>query len=122
MARIIYLHPRQSNYDYHIFTDLDFWDARRILKDLVTVKRIFGEWPPGDEFPTQIVAIGAQRAQSLGCPGEEHALAGIGFLERVTAGDAPSIGRAASPGFASWAMAQRPTTRWGARAAVLSAR
>jgi hypothetical protein len=61
MARIIYRHPKQSNYDYHIFTDLDFWDVRRILKDLVTVKRNFGEWPPGDEFPTQIVAIGVHR-------------------------------------------------------------
>lgn len=61
MARIIYRHPKQRNYDYHVFTDLDFWDARRILKDLVTVKRNFGEWPPGDEFPTQIVATGVPR-------------------------------------------------------------
>jgi formate dehydrogenase major subunit len=38
------------------------------------------------------LAIGAQRAQSLGCPGEEQALAGIGFLERVAAGDAPTVG------------------------------
>jgi formate dehydrogenase major subunit len=38
------------------------------------------------------LAIGAQRAQSLGCPGEEHALAGIGFLESVAAGEAPRVG------------------------------
>jgi NADPH-dependent glutamate synthase beta subunit-like oxidoreductase len=38
------------------------------------------------------LAIGAQRAQSLGCPGEEQALAGIGFLERVAAGAAPAVG------------------------------
>jgi hypothetical protein len=56
MARIIYCHPSQSKYDYHIFTDLDFWDTRRLVKDLVTIRRNFGEWPPGDEFPTQIVA------------------------------------------------------------------
>jgi hypothetical protein len=61
MARIIYCHPSQSKYDYHIFTDLDFWDARRLLKDLVTVKRNFGEWPLGDEFPTQIVASDLSR-------------------------------------------------------------
>jgi formate dehydrogenase major subunit len=37
------------------------------------------------------VAIGAQHAQSLGCPGEDHAHPGIGFLERVASGNAPSI-------------------------------
>ncbi len=62
MARIIYRHPRQSKYDYHIFTDLDFWDTRRILKNLVTVKRNFGSWPPGDEFPTQAVGVDLDRA------------------------------------------------------------
>jgi hypothetical protein len=61
MARIVYRHPRLSKFDYHILTDLDFWDARRLLKDLVTVKRNFGEWPPGDEFPTQVVAEGISR-------------------------------------------------------------
>lgn len=55
MARIIYAHPIQSPYDYHIYTDLDFWDARRILKDLALVKRNFGKDPHGDEFPTQVV-------------------------------------------------------------------
>ncbi len=38
------------------------------------------------------VAIGAQRAQGLRCQGEEHALAGIEFLERVACGNAPSLG------------------------------
>jgi NADPH-dependent glutamate synthase beta subunit-like oxidoreductase/ferredoxin len=38
------------------------------------------------------VAIGAQRAQSLGCPGEEYALAGIEFLERVALGHPPPLG------------------------------
>ena len=61
MARIIYCHPSQSKYDYHIYTDLDFWDARRLLKDLATIKRNFGNWPPGDEFPTQVVGTGLLR-------------------------------------------------------------
>lgn len=55
MARIIYSHPKQTRYQYHIYTDLDFWDARRLLKDLTTVRRNFGHTPSGDEFPTQIV-------------------------------------------------------------------
>jgi hypothetical protein len=61
MARIVYCHPSQSKYDYHVYTDLDFWDTRRLLKDLLTVKRNFGQWPPGDEFPTQIVATDLPR-------------------------------------------------------------
>jgi hypothetical protein len=56
MARIIHCHPGRTAYGYHIFTDLDFWDARRIIKGLAAVRRNFGEDPPGDEFPTQIVA------------------------------------------------------------------
>lgn len=55
MARIIYCHPSQTKYEYHIYTDLDFWDARRLLKDLAMVRRNFGQTPNGDEFPTQIV-------------------------------------------------------------------
>ncbi len=55
MARIVYCHPAKTKYDLHVFTDLDFWDARKILKDLATVKRNFGQIPPGDEFPTQVV-------------------------------------------------------------------
>jgi formate dehydrogenase major subunit len=39
------------------------------------------------------IAIGAQGAQGLRCPGEEHALAGIGFLAQVTDGAAPEIGK-----------------------------
>lgn len=61
MARIVYCHPRQTHYKYHIYTDLDFWDTRRLLKDFVaeqraTVKRNFGKFLDGDEFPTQVVA------------------------------------------------------------------
>jgi hypothetical protein len=56
MARIIHCHPGRTTYGYHIFTDLDFWDARRVIRDLAVVKRNFGGEPPGDEFPTQVVA------------------------------------------------------------------
>jgi hypothetical protein len=62
MVRIIYCHPRQTRHDYHIFVDLDFWDARRLLKDLAVVKRNFGKHPDGDEFPTQIVADSISRS------------------------------------------------------------
>jgi len=55
MARIIYCHPAKTKYALHLYTDLDFWDARKILGDLALVKRNFGENPPGDEFPTQVV-------------------------------------------------------------------
>ena len=54
MTRIIYSHPAKTRYDYHIYTDLDFWDAFRILKGLADVRRNFGQEPPGDEFPTQV--------------------------------------------------------------------
>lgn len=56
MARIIHCHPGRTRYGYHIFTDLDFWDARRVIGDLAVVKRNFSDEPHGDEFPTQIVA------------------------------------------------------------------
>lgn len=56
MARIIHCHPGRTTYGYHIFTNLDFWDARRIIRGLAVVKRNFGDEPPGDEFPTQVVA------------------------------------------------------------------
>lgn len=62
MARIVHCHPSQTEYGYHIFTDLDFWDARRILKDLAVVKRNFAEQPPGDEFPTQVVGTDLSRS------------------------------------------------------------
>jgi hypothetical protein len=55
MARIIYSHPSQTKYSYHIYTDLDFWDARCLLKGLAAVRRNFGKAPIGDEFPTQVV-------------------------------------------------------------------
>ena len=38
------------------------------------------------------VAIGAQRAQGLRCEGEQHALAGIAFLERVAKGEPVELG------------------------------
>ncbi len=57
MTRIIYSHPAKTRYDYHIYTDLDFWDAFRILKGLAEVRRNFGQEPPGNEFPTQILGI-----------------------------------------------------------------
>jgi hypothetical protein len=62
MARMIHCHPGRTTYPFHVFTDLDFWDARRILKDLAVVKRNFGEDPPGDEFPTQVVTEDATRS------------------------------------------------------------
>ncbi|SMC28789.1 hypothetical protein SAMN02746041_03317 [Desulfacinum hydrothermale DSM 13146] len=55
MARIIYCHPAKTKYAFHVFTDLDFWDARKILQDLASVRRNFGHSPPGNEFPTQVV-------------------------------------------------------------------
>ena len=55
MARIIYdLHSKGKGL-YHIYTDLDFWDARAVLKGLAKVKRNFGNSPPGDRYPTQVV-------------------------------------------------------------------
>jgi NADPH-dependent glutamate synthase beta subunit-like oxidoreductase len=38
------------------------------------------------------LAIGAQRAQGLGCEGEEHAVAGIEFLRGVANGNPPPLG------------------------------
>jgi len=61
MAKILHCHPSRTAYEFHLFTDLDFWDARRILKQLAVVKRNFGKDPPGNEFPTQIVADGLTR-------------------------------------------------------------
>jgi len=62
MAKIIHCHPSKATNDYHIFTDLDFWDARLIVKDLATVKRNFGIDPPGNEYPTQIVGDDMSRS------------------------------------------------------------
>ncbi|NLI82185.1 MAG: hypothetical protein GX443_10965 [Deltaproteobacteria bacterium] len=61
MARIIYCHPSQTKHEYHIYTDLDFWDVRRILKGLALVRRNFGDQPSGDEFPTQVLGDGLGR-------------------------------------------------------------
>jgi len=55
MARVVYCHPTLTQYDFHIYTDLDFWDARRLVKDLATVRRNFGKFVSGDEFPSQVV-------------------------------------------------------------------
>lgn len=67
MARIVYSHPRQTrgDFDYHVYTDLDFWDARKILKGVpeCVVKRNYGQQPPGDGFPTQVTARGAGPAR-----------------------------------------------------------
>ncbi|HBY62871.1 MAG TPA: glutamate synthase subunit beta [Solibacterales bacterium] len=45
-----------------------------------------------ERYQAVFVAIGAQQAQSLRCPGEESALPGVGFLERVETGDTPALG------------------------------
>ncbi|MGD9337891.1 MAG: hypothetical protein PVF76_11255 [Syntrophobacterales bacterium] len=55
MARIIYDLASKGKGFYHVYTDLDFWDARGVLKGLAKVKRNFGNSPPGDKFPTQVV-------------------------------------------------------------------
>ncbi len=46
-----------------------------------------------EQYNAVFIAIGAQGAQELRCPGEEHALAGIGFLAQVVGGAAPEIGK-----------------------------
>jgi NADPH-dependent glutamate synthase beta subunit-like oxidoreductase len=43
-------------------------------------------------YDAVFVAIGAQHARGLRCPGEEHALAGTGFLEQVAQGNPPPLG------------------------------
>ena len=62
MAKIIHCHPSKATNDYHIYTNLDFWDARLILKDLAKVKRNFGSDPPGNEYPTQVVGDDLSRS------------------------------------------------------------
>jgi formate dehydrogenase major subunit len=63
------------------------------------------------------VAIGAQRAQGLRCEGEEHALAGIEFLERVAGGNSSPLGNdVAVVGGGNTAMdCARSAVRLGAR-------
>ena len=55
MARIIYDLASRGKGSYHIYTELDFWEARAVLKGLAKVKRNFGTSPPGDQYPTQVV-------------------------------------------------------------------
>ncbi len=55
MARIIYDLASRGKGLYHIYTELDFWDAGGLLKGLAKFKRNFGNSPPGDAFPTQVV-------------------------------------------------------------------
>jgi formate dehydrogenase major subunit len=43
-------------------------------------------------YDAVFVAIGAQHAQALRCPGEENALAGVGFLGQVAHGNPPPLG------------------------------
>ena len=62
MAKIIHCHPSKATNEYHIYTDLDFWDTRLILKDLATVKRNFGTDPPGNDYPTQVVGDDLNRS------------------------------------------------------------
>jgi hypothetical protein len=62
MARIIYCHPSLTAFDYHVFTDLDFWDARKLLRGLAWVKRNFASHISGDHFPTQVVGNHLDRA------------------------------------------------------------
>jgi hypothetical protein len=61
MAKIIHCLPGKATNDYHIYTDLDFWDARLILKDLATVKRN-RQRSSGDEYPTQVVGDDLSRS------------------------------------------------------------
>lgn len=56
MARMVVCHPSQTKHAYHVYTDLDFWDARKILKDIAIVRRNFGSDPSGDVYPTQVIA------------------------------------------------------------------
>jgi len=63
MARIVHCHPGRTSYAYHVFTDLDFWDARKIVGDLASVRRNFSQEPPGREFPTQVVSEDISRSK-----------------------------------------------------------
>jgi formate dehydrogenase major subunit len=84
--------------------------ANRLPKDALdaeidAIRRLGAQFRMGERWGEQFtlaglrqrhdavfVAIGAQRAQGLGCDGQEHALAGIEFLERVASGNPPSLG------------------------------
>jgi hypothetical protein len=58
MARIIHDLKAWSEGRYRLYTDLDFWDARKILRSLSTIRRNFGESPSGDQYPTQVMVDG----------------------------------------------------------------
>jgi formate dehydrogenase major subunit len=45
------------------------------------------------EFDAVFLAIGAQGSRGLGCPGEELATPALEFLEKLTDGPAPTVGR-----------------------------
>jgi formate dehydrogenase major subunit len=70
-----------------------------------------------EQHDAVFVAIGAQRAQGLRCEGAEHALPGIGFLERVANGEPVELGnRVAVIGGGNTAMdCARTAVRLGAR-------
>jgi formate dehydrogenase major subunit len=85
--------------------------AHRLPKDALdaeidTVRKLGAEFQMGSRWGEQFtlaglrqsyqavfLAIGAQRAQGLRCEGEELALPGIAFLERVALGNSPSLGQ-----------------------------
>jgi formate dehydrogenase major subunit len=69
------------------------------LRTLGAQFRMSSQWGEGftlaglrEVYDAVFLAIGAQHAQGLRCPGEEHALAGIGFLEQVAYGNPPPLG------------------------------
>ena len=84
--------------------------AYRLPKDaldaeIATIRQLGAQFRMGERWGEQFtlsslrqqydaifVAIGAQRAQALHCEGEEHALAGVDFLERVAHGNPPPLG------------------------------
>lgn len=61
MARIVYCHPGLTRYEYHIYTNLDFWDTRKVLKGLAEVRRNFGKVVNGDDLPSQVILEDARR-------------------------------------------------------------
>src|ERR1019366_7674351 len=71
------------------------------LRTLGAQFRMSSQWGEGftlaglrEAYDAVFLAIGAQHAQGLRCPGEERALAGIGFLEQVAYGNPPPLGSA----------------------------
>lgn len=62
MARIVYCHPGLTRHQYHVYTNLDFWDTRRLLRGLAEVRRNFGKYVNGDEFPSQVISDEMKRS------------------------------------------------------------